>query len=197
MAEKLAAEHKEPVALVLAELLAAIDSGELAASVPHAPDNEFWRRFLKPMVHGLRARAEAGEPPSLEEWPWAHPIMIRAGVLEIWLDGRLRPASGPESKDAASEPDTAAPPRAALYSTGLPGKPTSWHLIEAECRCRWEAGERYPNDRTGQESPSEWARALVEWLRTVHSEAPQPKPKTLTNKLSPLLRLLTANSPKS
>jgi len=49
-----------------------------------------------------------------------------------------------------------------VYRTGLAGKPTSWHLIEAQCRRRWHAGERHPG-KVG-ESRSDWARILLEWL---------------------------------
>jgi hypothetical protein len=71
--------------------------------------------------------------------------------------------------------------------TGLPGKPSkSWHLIEAECRRRYDAGERHPN-RTGIESRREWARVLRGWLKSEHKNAPAPEEKTLTNKLADLL----------
>jgi putative DNA primase/helicase len=46
---------------------------------------------------------------------------------------------------------------APIYHTGLPGKPTSWSLIEGECRRRYYAGERYVL-KGDAESPSEWAR---------------------------------------
>ena len=71
------------------------------------------------------------------------------------------------------------------YKTGLAGKPTSWHLVEQECRRRFEAGERH--DKT-----SEWAQALQKWLSETHPSAPQLKKKTLTNRLAPLLRELKA-----
>jgi hypothetical protein len=104
---------------------------------------------------------------------------------------RERPLARPEPSDAP-------PPSPAIYRTGLPGKPTSWHLIEPECRRCWEAGERHPNDRTGRESPSEWARVLIAWLRSKHPTAPIPTPKTAGNKLSELLRELAATArPKS
>jgi hypothetical protein len=37
------------------------------------------------------------------------------------------------------------------YRTGLPGKPTSWHLVEAECRRRHNDGERHPQPPSGRE----------------------------------------------
>jgi hypothetical protein len=76
-----------------------------------------------------------------------------------------------------------------IYRTGLAGRPSSWHFIEAECRKRWAARERHPNQH-GDESPSEWASILKSWFQTEHPEAVQPKQKTLTNRLSQLLHEL-------
>lgn len=76
------------------------------------------------------------------------------------------------------------------YRTGVAGRPTSWHLIEVECRRRYQANERHPNRRTGIESPSEWARVLRAWLNDQHSGAAPVKEKTLTNHLARLLREL-------
>jgi hypothetical protein len=58
------------------------------------------------------------------------------------------PLNGPATRSGAAT---------AVYSTGLSGRPTSWSLIEAECRRRYEAGERYP-------TITEWARILRAWL---------------------------------
>jgi hypothetical protein len=69
-------------------------------------------------------------------------------------------------------------------------------LIEAECRRRYDAGERHPNDRTGIESASKWARALIDWLRLAHKDAAVPREKTLTNKLGSLLRQLAVSDPQ-
>jgi hypothetical protein len=75
-----------------------------------------------------------------------------------------------------------------VYRTGLAGKPTSWHLVQAECRRRWQAGERHPG-KVG-ESRSDWARILVEWVKGEHPSAPSPTEKTLKGKLGGLLREL-------
>jgi hypothetical protein len=75
-----------------------------------------------------------------------------------------------------------------VYRTGLAGKPTSWHLVEAECRRRWLAGEHHPG-KVG-ETRSDWARILVEWLKREHPSAPRPTEKTLKSKLAGLLREL-------
>lgn len=92
--------------------------------------------------------------------------------------------NAPRSEDGVPEP---------VYGTGLPGRPTSWHLIERECRQRWQDGERHPGFGAGGESPAKWARVLIEWFGKTHRNAPTPKEKTLaSNKLPGLLRELAA-----
>jgi hypothetical protein len=75
-----------------------------------------------------------------------------------------------------------------VHRTGLAGKPTSWHLIETECRRRYAEGERHPG-KIG-ESPTEWARVLIKWFKLEHPRAAPVTEKALTNRLSPLLREL-------
>jgi hypothetical protein len=72
------------------------------------------------------------------------------------------------------------------YRTGLAGRPTAWSLIEAECRRRYALGER-------RGTRAEWGRVLIKWLQSKHAGAPAVQQKTLTNKLSGLLRELEAN----
>jgi hypothetical protein len=80
--------------------------------------------------------------------------------------------------------------------TGLPGRPTAWkNLIEPECRRRYQAGERHPNDRTRIESASEWAVILIKWLKSEHPDAPKIGEKALKNHLAPLLRELAKEVP--
>jgi hypothetical protein len=50
------------------------------------------------------------------------------------------------------------------------------HLVELEHRDRWQRGEA----ETGIDAE---AKALAEWLRTEHPDAPQLKPKTIANRL--------------
>jgi hypothetical protein len=77
-----------------------------------------------------------------------------------------------------------------INKTGVAGRPSkSWHLIEPEFGRRWEASERY-GDRDDKESPTKWAHVLIDWLGSKYPEAAAPKPKTLSNKLSPLLRTM-------
>jgi len=82
----------------------------------------------------------------------------------------------------------------ATYRTGLAGKPSSWHLIESECRRRYQAGERYPN-KAGREMSAEWARVLGAWLSQNHPDAAPVTQKALSNKLAGLLRELQAATP--
>jgi hypothetical protein len=77
--------------------------------------------------------------------------------------------------------------------TGLAGRPTSWHLIEAECRRRYAAKERHPG--IGGESRADWADTLIDWLKAAHPHAPVPKVKTVTNKLAGLLHELETQQP--
>jgi hypothetical protein len=105
--------------------------------------------------------------------------LIRAWVpiIEARQSSRLVPSEKTAMPDGAG----------VVYRTGLPGKPTSWSFIETECRQRYAANERY-------ESVAEWARVLLDWLKSHHPSAAQPKEKTLTNKLSPLLRELNTSA---
>ncbi|HVI85949.1 MAG TPA: hypothetical protein VNA86_11570 [bacterium] len=84
---------------------------------------------------------------------------------------------------------------ATIYHTGLPGKLTSWHLLDAECRRRYAEGERYQRKGVGVESPTMWASVLRDWLRNRHPHAPLPTVKTLTNRLPSLLRQLSEDRP--
>jgi hypothetical protein len=79
--------------------------------------------------------------------------------------------------------------------TALAGRPSSWNLMERECRRRFAEGEKYPNDRTGLESSSKWARVRIPWFKEAHPDELVPKEKTLTNHLSKLLRELAPGNP--
>jgi len=107
---------------------------------------------------------------------WAELYLHKSGEMDLES----------ETDQAFSSPK--AIQHAPVHRTGLAGRPTSWHLVEAECRRRWQAGERYPG-KVG-ESRSDWARSLVEWLKREHPSAPRPTEKTLKSKLAGLLREL-------
>jgi hypothetical protein len=83
----------------------------------------------------------------------------------------------------------------APYSTGLPGRPSSWSLIEAEFQRRYASGERHAG-KVG-ESSTEWARILTAWLCAAHPKAVVSTEKTVRNKLSGLLRELATAAPKA
>jgi hypothetical protein len=100
-------------------------------------------------------------------------------------------ASPSEEGTAAAELDPAEPQLGGYvipgpYRTGLAGRPTSWALSEAECRRRYAQGERH-------RTRAEWARVLITWLQSTHSDAPVLREKSLTNKLAELLRELEAS----
>jgi hypothetical protein len=78
--------------------------------------------------------------------------------------------------------------------TGTVGRPTSWHMVEAELRRRYSEGERHPG-KVGQ-SPAAWASVLIAWLRENIPTAPPLGEKAARNNLSRLLRELEKESLK-
>jgi hypothetical protein len=91
--------------------------------------------------------------------------------------------------------DAATVGRGRRRRTGLAGRPTSWDLIEHECRRRYADGERHPGK--ADESSTEWARVLIDWLKLKHPEEPVPTQKTVTNRLAILLRELGASAARN
>jgi hypothetical protein len=73
-----------------------------------------------------------------------------------------------------------------IYRTGLPGRPSTWWLVEGEVRRRFSLDDQAPK------KTAEWARVMLEWLRREHPNAPPVTEKTLRNKLAGLLRQLKA-----
>lgn len=137
---------------------------------------------------------EDSEPPPRRSKAYLNANVTSFHILgqesrEPYSDGD-RPISAPVMKHPVPQPGSASLPH--VYKTGVPGKPTSWHLVERECRRRYAAGERHPNKIGDMESSSEWARVLLRWLVSEHSDAAIPTEKTLTNKLPGLLRELKA-----
>jgi hypothetical protein len=176
--------RKIPRSSLARATLLAVASGEIeiSADLPLSlsPD---WRDRLRCLAAVVEVQRDWG-------WwhrePWSNLKLMRANIADYtaWLDRELI------SVEAGQLPQL--PPRHArdpIYRTGLPGRPTSWHLIEAECRRRFETGERH--------STAEWARVLNEWFRAEHPNAPITTEKTLKNKLPELLRELEAGKPNS
>jgi hypothetical protein len=64
----------------------------------------------------------------------------------------------------------------ATYTTGAPGRPSSWHLVEPEAKRRMK-------EKKVPETLGEFACSLAEWLSNAHPEAARLKPKTIENKL--------------
>jgi hypothetical protein len=144
-----------------------------------------WRSALPP------------RPPKNPEMAWLHqfsaePLKIEPlrgrplppplwGIPSAKLDRAIEELPDEIAGEAA--PASEPPP----YKTGLPGRPTSWHLVEAEVRRRFTPSQ--PPKTT-----AEWAREMREWLQLMHPNAPLPKEKALTNRLAGLLRRLVANN---
>ena len=155
----------------------------LQSEIDQAKDREEWRQSQRTRVsdwfvqHGMdvRFRREKGFliiPRSVEKH-----LFVRAFEADFASEPS-KPTGG-----LSSEAD-----QARTYQTGMAGRPTSWHLVERECRRRYEAGERHPG-KSG-ESPTEWADTLIPWLAEIHLEAAPLTRKAATNKLSMLLRKL-------
>jgi hypothetical protein len=174
--------RKIPLPLLVRATLLAGASGELeiCGALPLSPD---WRDRLRQLAAVVELQRGWGW---WHQEPWSDLKLLRAKSADYtaWLDGEL--ISGEAGQLLQLPPQHATDP---IYRTGLPGKPSSWHLIEAECQRRFKTGDRH--------STAEWARVLNEWLREEHPDAPITTEKTLKNKLPGLLRELEAGKPNS
>ncbi len=126
-AEKMAAEYGETFGLVLMEITAAVERGDLPAAVPNAPD-EGWRRLLPSIVEAVRIAIAIGELPRHEGiWTLTHRIVIGASEIENWLSGRVaEPALGGEPSrvtHAPRETEKTVPERVADFLKGQAGDP--------------------------------------------------------------------------
>jgi hypothetical protein len=119
---------------------------------------------------------------------WPDPLFAAEDAMRFWPSKDADPLT----QTGAPHPAEAAETR--VYQTGLAGRPTSWHLVEQECRDRYAAGERYLGKLGVGESTAEWAQVLRQWLAIQHPKAPQLKGKTFTNRLAGLLRELQSGS---
>jgi hypothetical protein len=98
-------------------------------------------------------------------------IHVELNHLEAWLEKRKAPVVQPAGREADSATETPDP-----YQTGLPGRPTIAHLIDAEFQRRVRARETLT-------SISAEANALREWALTHHPAAPTPKPRSIENQI--------------
>jgi hypothetical protein len=63
------------------------------------------------------------------------------------------------------------------YRTGTEGRPTSWHLVRAECERRVAAGE-------SEFKATKEAEELLKWVKDKHPKAPLLTQKTIYNRLT-------------
>ncbi|WP_026605905.1 hypothetical protein [Methylocapsa acidiphila] len=106
------------------------------------------------------------------------------GVPSDELDSALEALPEKPTEQAAKPPSTADTP---AYQTGLPGRPTSWFLVEAEVRRRF-------GPDCASKATAEWTLDMSAWVAHEHPNAPTPKNKTLGNRLAGLLRELKAST---
>jgi len=64
----------------------------------------------------------------------------------------------------------------AIYRTGAPGRPTSWHLVKVEAT-------RRTKERQVPKTLGEFSRSLADWLQNAHPQAAPMTAKTIENKL--------------
>ena len=124
-------------------------------------------------AHEARRTEKTPEIPNTED---KEVLLLRAAIESIWTQG-----------DTALDDveKTHEHPAPGTYRTGLPGKPSSWYLIEAEISRRWTSGtERHA-------TASAWVPIMLGWLKYQHPDSNPPTPKTLKNKIPALLRTLT------
>jgi hypothetical protein len=134
--------------------------------------------------------------PETQKWSgwrllWPNPIVSTVGrplppppwgIPPDDLDSAIKALPDvPGEQSALAKTPTDAP----IYHTGLPGRPTTWFLVDAEVR------RRYSPDMASKKT-AEWAREMFEWLKRGHPNAPPVTKKTLKNKLASLLRELKA-----
>lgn len=151
-----------------------IPGGQIVIS-PIYDDRRFWGPFDFEGHFPGGATIATGRFLSIE----LDDIEFDGAAARAYIVKNLLPIDAARSDAAAADPemlDGAAPPAEGNAfpfpnRTGLAGRPSSWDLIAAECRSRYKAGERQPNDRTGIESPSKWARVLIDWLKAVYIRA--------------------------
>ena len=103
-------------------------------------------------------------------------LLCRKNVESIWKL-EATPSAISDANKSSKQP---------AFSTGLPGKPTSWHLVDPEVRRRWQSGKNHGLNTT------QWAEDMHKWILENHPAAPIPTIKTLKNKLTGLLRELRA-----
>ena len=101
-------------------------------------------------------------------------IEVRRAHLEACWPPKTTPADSAPGGDLGLIP----------VKSGLPGRPTSWHLIEAQFRKRWAVAN---NSEKKSKSLAAWVSELAAWLKEKHPEATRCTEKTIKNALRPVL----------
>jgi hypothetical protein len=148
------------------------------------------------MAGGLIAARRCRDKKPIMRDQWDSATVSRYGTAEL-IDGfgidrqPIRKQYDIEvyASDVLTHFSGAQPPVTATEPRG-PGRPSSWHLIEAEARRRWLAGERHPGTARTGENHAEWARVLRGWLKAKHPSCPRPSEKRIQNLLGDLIREL-------
>jgi hypothetical protein len=108
----------------------------------------------------------------------AHVLLPAHGLLPSLRACRLEAKQSGEGDESTD-----------VVSTGLPGRPTSKHLLEPEMRRRATTRELLP--KLGDE-----CKYLAQWLLTAYPKAPHTTAKTIENSLRDLHRKLKPKPPK-
>jgi hypothetical protein len=101
---------------------------------------------------------------------WHDVHLVRAEFLSLLSSMGVLPIKGPETNASGNENTT---------KTGMPGRPTSKHLVLQMAQRRLEGGN-IPGTLTA------FSEELAEALRIEHSEAAPATPKTIRNAIRKL-----------
>jgi len=162
-AQKLAKEQNEPYALVLVEMLKAIERNELPATFPHGPSSK--QHDFKALIEELLTNHSAGWPviPYKGNWNAISRISLTSSDVESWLAHRT--STKPKPAGTANLP------------TGMPGRPSKGKdIIAKEFARRAAAGETLC-------LLSHEAEALRNWYQNEYPYAEIPAKKTIKNNL--------------
>jgi hypothetical protein len=172
---------REPCLLAIRELrrrrekrLQATEARRLSSPKPSRNPEMEWMAPFRAEPLTIAPLARPLPPPPL----W--------GILSDELESALEAV--PEEEPTGQTGVAPSAKDALIYQTGLPGRPSTWWLVDREVRRRFTLDDQAPM------KTAEWARAMLEWLRREHPSAPPVREKTLRNKLAGLLRQLKATA---
>jgi hypothetical protein len=168
-------------------LMEDIINGRLDDAGPLEDGRRLGLRFITPENHagyleGRQAGAMLDVAARSDFWLLAHRlVLMKEAVLDFARRHQLPPPSWwTDATDVAVQSARTDPIESAsdavLPRTGVPGRPTSMHLVRVEYHARWERGEVL--DSIGKE-----AETLSRWLMYTHPTAPRLTPKTISNNL--------------